>query len=81
MNPISHAKVEMLSISSLTPNPRNARKHSDQQIEQIAASISRFGFLVPIIIDSNGMIVAGHGRQASWPYGSSRNPRWVLERH
>lgn len=58
----SHPQVELVAISSLRPNPRNARTHSDKQIAQIAASIERFGFLVPIVIDDDGMILAGHGR-------------------
>lgn len=60
--PINHPRVEMLATSALTPNPRNARKHSDRQIGQIAQSIRRFGFLVPIVIDNDNMIAAGHGR-------------------
>ncbi len=49
-------------LSELTPNPQNARKHSKQQIRQIAASIKQFGFVVPILIDRNGRIIAGHAR-------------------
>lgn len=48
--------------ASLHPNPSNARKHSDKQIQQIAASLQRFGFLVPIVVDASHMIRAGHGR-------------------
>ncbi|MEO9462358.1 MAG: ParB/Srx family N-terminal domain-containing protein [Marinomonas sp.] len=58
----NHPKIELVSIASLTPNPRNARTHTDKQISQIAASIEQFGWLVPIIIDDNNMIAAGHGR-------------------
>jgi hypothetical protein len=39
MNLNDHPKVETLATSSLTPNPRNARKHPDKQIEQLAANI------------------------------------------
>lgn len=60
----NHPRVELLNPKVLIPNPRNARTHSDKQISQIAASIRRFGFVVPIIIDDEGNIVAGHGR---WP--------------
>lgn len=55
-------KIELRPLSSLKPAKRNARTHSDKQIAQIAASIEQFGFLVPILVDSNGRIVAGHGR-------------------
>lgn len=58
----NHPRVEMLDPATLIPNPRNARTHSKKQIGQIAASIRRFGFVVPIIIDDDRSIVAGHGR-------------------
>lgn len=58
----NHPRIEMLDPAKLVPNPRNAKTHSDKQIAQIAASIRRFGFVVPIIIDDGGNIVAGHGR-------------------
>ena len=57
----NHPRIEMLDPIKFVPNPRNARTHSDKQVAQIAASIRRFGFAVPIIIDDDG-IVAGHGR-------------------
>lgn len=57
-----HPHIELVPTTSLRPNPRNARKHPDKQIAQIAASITRFGWLVPIIVDDKDMIVAGHGR-------------------
>ncbi len=57
-----HPKIEMLATSALTPNPGNARKHSDKQVSLLASIIERYGFLVPIIIDEKGRIVAGHGR-------------------
>lgn len=48
--------------ASLAPDPRNSRTHSRKQISQIAASIKAFGFINPIIVDSNGNVIAGHGR-------------------
>lgn len=46
----------------LTPNARNARTHSERQIQKIANSIKKFQFLNPVIIDAKGEIIAGHGR-------------------
>src|SRR5262249_14356744 len=54
--------VELIPISLLKPNRRNARTHSAKQIRQIANSIAAFGFLVPVLIDDDLTIVAGHGR-------------------
>lgn len=55
-------KVERRSVSDLVPYARNARTHSDEQVSQIAASIKEWGWTVPILIDENGGIIAGHGR-------------------
>jgi hypothetical protein len=49
-------------INELTPNPKNARTHSRKQVEQIAKSITVFGFNVPILVDARLNVVAGHGR-------------------
>lgn len=58
----THPNIELVATGSLKPNPRNARTHSDKQISQIAASVERFGWLVPIVVDDEMMIAAGHGR-------------------
>jgi DNA modification methylase len=47
---------------ALTPDPANPRCHSRKQIRQIAESIRVFGFNVPILIDREGKVIAGHGR-------------------
>lgn len=46
----------------LIPYARNSRTHSDVQIGQIAASIREFGFRVPVLVDQQDGIIAGHGR-------------------
>lgn len=51
-----------LAIGSLTPNPRNARKHPKKQIEKLAASLREFGFIGPLIVDENNIVLVGHGR-------------------
>jgi ParB-like chromosome segregation protein Spo0J len=54
--------VERRPISELIPSARNARQHSDEQIEEIAASMVEFGWTIPVLIDEAGSIIAGHGR-------------------
>ena len=54
--------MQWIGVDAIKPNPRNARTHSKKQIRQIADSITAFGFLVPILVDQNGMVIAGHGR-------------------
>ena len=52
----------LADVKELIPYARNARTHSDEQIAQIAASISEFGFLSPIIVSKDNTILCGHGR-------------------
>jgi DNA modification methylase len=54
--------IEHWLISRLKPSRRNPRRHSDAQIAAIAGSILAFGFNSPILVDSSGGILAGHGR-------------------
>jgi ParB-like chromosome segregation protein Spo0J len=57
--------VKTLPINELKPNSRNARTHSKRQIRQLADSIKSFGFLVPILVDDDRVVIAGHGRYAA----------------
>jgi len=50
------------SISELKLNLQNPRVHSPKQVRQILRSIQIFGFLVPVLIDTNDQVIAGHGR-------------------
>ena len=54
--------VDYLPVETVIPYARNARTHSREQIKQIANSIQAFGFINPIIVDADNMIVAGHAR-------------------
>jgi DNA modification methylase len=60
-----YPSVEVLPLALLMPYPRNARTHSKKQVRQIAASIERFGFTNPVLIDRENTILAGHGRVAA----------------
>lgn len=71
--------VEMMPTARLVPYARNARTHSDQQIAQIAASMAEFGFVNPILIGDDNVIIAGHGRlMAAQRLGMSEAPVIVL---
>ncbi|MET0106613.1 MAG: DNA methyltransferase [Sedimenticola sp.] len=54
--------VENRLTGDLKPYDRNARTHSSKQIQQIAKSIETFGFINPILVDGDSVIIAGHGR-------------------
>ena len=57
------------------PYERNARRHSRKQLAQITASIRRFGFTNPVLIDDEDRILAGHGRvEAAKTLGLSEIP-------
>ncbi len=72
--------VTYRALGDLKPHPRNARTHSPRQIREIAASIRAFGFLIPILTDANGQILAGHGRLlAAQHLGLKRVPTISIE--
>jgi DNA modification methylase len=55
-------EIKLASVRNLRPSKRNARTHSKKQIEQIVQSIRRFGWTCPIIVDEDGVILAGFAR-------------------
>lgn len=55
-------KIVYRKIADLQRYEANARYHSDEQVRRIAASMREFGFNVPILLDPNDEIIAGHGR-------------------
>jgi ParB-like chromosome segregation protein Spo0J len=56
------ASLEHWPLDRLIPHARNARTHSEDQIAQIAGSIAEFGFVNPVLVGDDDVIVAGHGR-------------------
>lgn len=54
--------VVWMLVSKLITDPRNARTHSRKQIKQLAKSIKAFKFLIPILVDQDANIIAGHAR-------------------
>lgn len=58
-------KIIMRKVEELIPYARNAKKHPDEQITKISASIKEFGWTNPILTDGENGILAGHGRLAA----------------
>src|ERR1700683_3839247 len=54
--------IECVPISSVRLNPQNPRLHSRKQLRQLANSIRSFGFNVPVLVDAQSRVIAGHGR-------------------
>ena len=82
MNLQFYDKVERWPLERLIPHARNARTHSEEQVAQvaqIAGSIAEFGFVNPVLVGDDGVIVAGHGRvMAARKLGLSEAPVIVL---
>lgn len=55
-------KVIYINKDEIKPFKDNPRLHSELQIKQIMNSIKEFGFVNPILIDEQNIILAGHGR-------------------
>lgn len=59
---MTRMQVVYKNVETLNPYGNNSRTHSEDQIDQIVASINEFGFTNPILIDEGDVIIAGHGR-------------------
>ncbi len=55
-------QVQNRPINEIKPYGKNAKKHPDKQVIQVANSIKEFGFNQPIVVDKEGVIIVGHGR-------------------
>ena len=55
-------EMKLVATSKLVPYINNARTHNEQQIQKLRSSLREFGFINPVIIDSDYNIIAGHGR-------------------
>ena len=72
--------VRARPLDCLQLYPNNPRTHSSKQLHQIAKSIENFGFLVPILIDDDNRILAGHGRvEAAKKLGLTEVPTIKVE--
>ena len=56
------AEIETMRVEDLIPYDRNPKIHPDTQIRQLANSIREWGWTMPILIDEDDQIIAGHGR-------------------
>lgn len=60
--PAEPLAIVMRRLSELKPHPRNARKHTPEQVSQLAGVMRRFGWTNPALIDEHDFIIAGHAR-------------------
>ena len=54
--------IEYKKLKTLTPYEKNTKKHDKTQIANVAESINQYGFVQPIVVDKNDVIVIGHCR-------------------
>ena len=54
--------IESKLLADIVPYAKNAKKHDNRQINNVAESIKQYGFVQPIVIDRDGVIVIGHCR-------------------
>ena len=63
MSEIKSESIELVDIDSIIPNPKNANRHSIEQIHRLEKLIKYQGFRNPLIVSNRtGFLLAGHGR-------------------
>ena len=73
-------EIKQIKIQDIKPYEKNAKKHTRKQIDQVANSIKRFGFVQPLVIDKNNELIIGHCRlEASKKLGMTEVPTLKLE--
>ena len=70
--PPDPSQVEWVSVDTISPDPANARRHGERNLDAIKASLRRFGQQKPLIVDGNGIVRAGNGtfeaiKALGWP--------------
>lgn len=55
-------EARKVDVREITPSPRNTKKHPQSQINNVAKSIERFGFVQPLVLDDKNEIIIGHCR-------------------
>lgn len=58
-------KIVDTPLGEIRPYGKNAKKHDAKQVANVAESIRQYGFVQPIVVDGDGVIVIGHCRYAA----------------
>src|ERR1700730_3918858 len=76
---MSDRQITYLPPKQLRPYPQNAHTHCNTQIGQVARSIQQLGFIAPIIVDEDHVILAGHCRwHAALTLGLRKFPTIII---
>jgi hypothetical protein len=63
----------------IKPYAKNAKKHPQKQIDQLAAIVREVGWRQPILVNQEGVIVAGHGRWETYQQNQDLAEPWVID--
>lgn len=74
-------EIEECPLEDLQPSPGNPRTHSEQQLTQLADIIKEYGFLVPILADDKGNIIAGEARWRAAPLAGLKSVPVIRTTH
>ncbi len=72
---VRRTNVASIKAKTVKPYAQNAKKHPDDQLRKIAASLREFGWRQPIVVDKNNEIIVGHGR---W-FAYKKHPEGIAE--
>ncbi len=80
MTEVAKPNIAVWDIERVIPYDLNAKTHDKEQVKKIAKSIESFGWTQPIVVDSKGVIIAGHGRRlAAISLNMTKVPVWVRD--
>lgn len=69
-----------IKLTEIKPYEKNAKKHPESQVKNVAESIKHFGWAQPIVVDENNVIIIGHGRlKAAYMLNLETAPCYVLK--
>jgi ParB-like chromosome segregation protein Spo0J len=72
--------IQIWDIERLKPYPKNSKIHDKKSVTKIAESIKQFNWTQPIVVDKDGVIIAGHGRRlAALELKMTQVPVWVRD--
>lgn len=72
--------LKEIKISEITPYEKNTKKHTDEQVKNVMESIKQFGFVQPLVVDENNIIVIGHCRfEAAKKLGMETLPCYIAK--
>lgn len=73
-------EVELRALDAITVYERNAKKHPQKQIDELRASLREYGQVWPLLLDEDGVLIAGHGRREALAQEGFTEARVIVAR-